>query len=60
MTSEERDQLIEDIKRSNTMRERIIEQAEADEQFDLSAAWETLDELDASINARITKSRMNR
>jgi hypothetical protein len=57
MTTDERDQLIEDIRRSTSVRERIIEQAQADEQFDLAAAWETLDELDASINARVVKSR---
>ena len=57
MTTDERDQLIEDIKRSNTMRERIIEQAEADDAFDLAAAWETLAELDASINARVVDAR---
>ena len=46
MTSDERAQLIEDIRRSNVKRERIIEQASADESFDLAAAWETLDELE--------------
>jgi hypothetical protein len=39
------------------MREHIVEQASADQQFDIAAAWETLDELDRSINARVTKSR---
>ena len=57
MTSEDRAQLIEDIRRSTSMREHIVEQASADQQFDIAAAWETLDELDRSINARVTKSR---
>ena len=55
--SEDRAQLIEDIRRSTSMRERIVEQASADQQFDIAAAWETLDELDRSINARLSKSR---
>jgi hypothetical protein len=57
MTSDERAQLIEDIRRSNVKRGRIIEQADADESFDLAAAWETLDELDRSINDRVVKAR---
>ena len=48
MTSEERAQLIEDIRRSASMREHIIEQASADKEFDIAAAWETLDELEHS------------
>ena len=60
MTSDERAQLIEDIRRSNSMRERILEQAIADEQFDLAAAWETLEELDKSITARVPKSRIKK
>jgi hypothetical protein len=60
MTSDERAQLIEDIRRSNSMRERILEQASADEQFDIAAAWETLEELDQSINARVPKSRVKK
>jgi hypothetical protein len=60
MTSDERAQLIEDIRRSNSMRERILEQASADEQFDIAAAWETLEELDKSINARVPKSRVKK
>ena len=57
MTSEERAQLIEDIRRSTSMREHIIEQASADKEFDIAAAWETLDELDKSINQRVVKAR---
>ena len=53
MTSDERAQLIEDIRRSNVKRERIIEHASADESFDLAAAWETLDEL-RSLHQRAT------
>jgi hypothetical protein len=58
MTSDERAQLIEDIRRSISMRERIFERASADQEFDIAAAWETLDELDQSINARVVKSRL--
>ena len=57
MNSDERAQLIEDIRRSTAMRERIIEQATADKSFDIAAAWETLEELDQSINQRVIKSR---
>jgi hypothetical protein len=60
MTSDERAQLLEDIRRSNSMRERILEQAILDEEFDLAAAWETLEELDKSINARVPKSRVKK
>jgi hypothetical protein len=58
MTSDERAQLIEDIRRSASMRTHIIEQASADKDFDIAAAWETLDELDQSISNRVTKSRL--
>jgi len=57
MTSDERAQLIEDIRRSAFMREHIIEQASVDKEFDIAAAWETLDELDQSINQRVVKAR---
>jgi hypothetical protein len=57
MTSEERAQLIEDIRRSASMREHIIEQASVDKEFDIAAAWETVDELDQSINQRVVKAR---
>lgn len=60
MTSDERAQLIEDIRRSTSMRERILERASADEEFDLAAAWETLEELDKSINARVSKSHVKK
>ena len=59
MTSDERAQLVEDIQRSAKIREGIVEQARLDKEFDLIAAWEELDELDHSINARIVKSRLS-
>jgi hypothetical protein len=58
MTSDERAQLIEDIRRSALMRQHIIEQASLDKAFDIAAAWETLDELDQSIGNRVIKSRL--
>ena len=58
MTSDERAQLIEDIRRSAAMREHTIEQASADKEFDIAAAWETLDELDESIKQRVIKARV--
>jgi hypothetical protein len=57
MTSEERAQLIEDIRRSASVRQHIIEQASLDKDFDIAAAWTTLDELDRSINERVGRSR---
>jgi hypothetical protein len=57
MTSDERAQLIEDIRRSASMREHIVEQASLDTEFDIAAAWETLDELDQSINTRVIEAR---
>jgi hypothetical protein len=56
MTSDERAQLVEDIKKSNKMRDDILERAVNDQEFDIAAAWETRDELDASIDARIVKA----
>jgi hypothetical protein len=56
MTADERAQLVEDIQRSAKIREGIVEQARLDQQFDLIAAWEELDGLDESINARVVKS----
>lgn len=60
MTSEERAQLIEDIRRSASVREHIIEQASVDKEFDIAAAWETLDQLDQSINQRVVKARLKK
>jgi hypothetical protein len=58
MTSDERAQLLEDIKKSNKMRGDILERAAKDQEFDLAAAWETRDELDASIDDRIIHARL--
>jgi len=58
MTSDERAQLVEDIQRSAKIREGIVEQARLNKEFDLTAAWEELDELDKSINARVVESRV--
>jgi hypothetical protein len=38
------------------MRDDILERAVNDQEFDIAAAWETRDELDASIDARIVKA----
>jgi hypothetical protein len=57
MTSEERAQLVEDIKRSNNMRRDVVERAELSEDFDLLAAWEEVEKLDDSIVKRILKAR---
>ena len=57
MTPEERAQLVEDIRRSATFRFNIVEQAQADRQFDIAAAWTELDELDKSINVRVLNER---
>ena len=57
MTADERAQLVEDIQRSAKIREGIVEQARLSQKFDLVAAWEELDELDKSINARVAKFR---
>jgi hypothetical protein len=58
MNADERAQLLEDIKRSSTMRERIYEQARLDREFDIAAAWKSLEELDDSINERVGESRL--
>jgi hypothetical protein len=57
MTSDERAQLIEDIKKSNRMRQDIVERATLSEDFDIAAAWETLADLDDSINRRVVNPR---
>jgi hypothetical protein len=57
MNVEERAQLIEDIDRSATIRRRIVEQARLSEEFDIAAAWQELDEIDVSINDRMTALR---
>ena len=57
MTSDERAQLVEDIKKSNRMRGEIVERAETNKEFDLIAAWDLVDDLDTSIASRILKAR---
>ena len=57
MTSDERAQLIEDIKRSDNLRRGIVERASASEDFDVLAAWEEVEKIDDSINERIVKAR---
>jgi hypothetical protein len=57
MTPDERDQLIEDIKRSDNLRRGIIERASLDAEFDILAAWEEVEKLDGSINERIASAR---
>jgi hypothetical protein len=57
MTPDERAQLIEDIRRSTASRERIVERASADKEFDIAAAWETVEDLDRSIYTRILRAR---
>jgi hypothetical protein len=58
MTSDERAQLVEDIKKSNKMRQDIVERAERSEDFDIAAAWDSLAELDESIAARVPNARL--
>ena len=57
MTIDERAQLIEDIKRSDTLRRGIIERAELSKEFDILAAWEEVEKIDDSINERIIAAR---
>lgn len=57
MTPDDRAQLVEDIQRSANFRIHIVEQAKADREFDIPAAWEELEELDRSINARVNEAR---
>jgi hypothetical protein len=40
------------------MRHDIIERAELAQDFDILAAWEEVEELDASINARVSAARL--
>jgi hypothetical protein len=57
MTPDERARLIEDIKRSAALRERIVDRARADHKFDIATAWEDLEKLDDSIVSRVIMSR---
>ena len=58
MTSEERAQLVEDIERSANMRRGIAEQAKLGHDFDIAAAWEEVEEIDASIDTRIRSTNL--
>jgi hypothetical protein len=60
MTSDERSQLVEDMKRSDNLRRGIIERASLDQEFDILAAWEEVEKLDESINERIVAARRNK
>ena len=60
MTSDERAQLVEDIKRSDNLRRGIIDRASLDEEFDILSAWEEVEKLDESITARIVSARRER
>jgi hypothetical protein len=59
MTSDERAQLVEDIKRSDNLRRGIVERAELSQDFDILAAWEEVEKLDESITKRIGAARMH-
>ena len=59
MTSDERAQLVEDIKKSDNLRRGIVERAELSKDFDILAAWEEVEKLDVSISERIVAARMN-
>ena len=59
MTSDERTQLVEDIKRSDNLRRGIVERAELSQDFDILAAWEEVEKLDESITKRIGAARMH-
>src|SRR4029450_3808781 len=59
MTSDERAQLVEDIKKSDTLRRGIVERAELSKDFDILAAWEEVEKLDESITKRIGAARMH-
>ena len=59
MTSDERAQLVEDIKRSDNLRRGIVERAELSEEFDILAAWEEVEKLDGSIGKRIAAARLD-
>jgi hypothetical protein len=56
MTVDERAQLVEDIRVSGAKRRDIAERALLDKDFDIAAAWEELEDLDASIEKRVRDS----
>ena len=51
--------MVEDIKRSDSLRRGIVERAELSEDFDILAAWEEVEKLDKSITKRIDAARMH-
>ena len=59
MTSDERAQLVEDIKKSDNLRRGIVERAELSKDLDILAAWEEVEKLDESITKRIGAARMH-
>lgn len=59
MNSVDRAQLVEDIKISSAKRRDIAERAAMDDEFDIAAAWEELDELDESIDRRVVRARVS-
>jgi len=58
MTVDERAQLVEDIRVSGAKRRDIAERAQLDKDFDIAAAWEELEDIDASIEKRIGDSNV--
>jgi len=60
MTSDERAQLVEDIKRADSLRRGVVERAEVSEDFDILAAWEEVEKLDADINSRVIAARRDK
>jgi hypothetical protein len=57
MTQDERDQLIEDIKRADHLRRGIVEMAERSRDFDIAAAWEEVEAIDGPIRERLAAER---
>ena len=60
MTSDERAQLVEDIKSADSLRRGVVERAEVSEDFDILAAWEEVEKLDADINSRVVAARRDK
>ncbi|MBA2304703.1 MAG: hypothetical protein H0W08_19005 [Acidobacteria bacterium] len=58
MTSDDRAQLVEDIRTSGNKRRDIAERAALSEDFDIAAAWEVLTELEDSIEKRVVTARV--
>ena len=53
----ETEKLVEDIKRSDSLRRGVVERAEVSEDFDILAAWEEVEKLDTDINRRVIAAR---